>query len=321
MSRKPRIDYENAICHVMNRGNYRENIFQVGSSGKVFEKTLFEACGRFGWILHAYVVMSNHFHMALHTPDANLAKGMQWFQSTFGNRFNRLVNQRGHVFQGRYKALLIESHSYLFQVVNYIHLNPVRANIVEIDQLRTYRLSSFPKFFQKKRPACLQCQDWLALAGDLKPTAAGMRCYYQYLKLCHESDPQKQHAMYEQLCRGWYIGTREGKQAILKEISEGTVGQSSGIGRFGDAGGEVLLAQGLLRLGKTNKDLFLEGKCCEWKVDLASWIKSQCGVSNPWLSDHLHMGSIYTVSRVVAQENRRPKGRRKVWRTLLTAKR
>ena len=321
MPRKPRIEYENALYHVMNRGNYQDGIFQVNGSGGIFEKTLFEACGRFGWVLHAYVAMPNHYHLALRTPDANLSRGMQWFQSTFGNRFNHLINQRGHIFQGRYKALLIESNAYLLQVVNYIHLNPVRAHLTEIDRLRTYSLSSFPKFFLSNRPACLHCRDWLALAGDLKPTAAGLRSYHQYLKLCLESDPQKQHAKYEQLCRGWYIGTEEGKKEIIEEISEGAISPADDLGRFGDAAGEVLLTQGLVRLDKNREDMLEEGKCCEWKVVLASWIKSQCGVTNQWLSDHLHMGSIYTVSRVVAQENRRPKGRRKVWRKLRTAKR
>jgi putative transposase len=321
MPRKPRIQYEDAIYHVMNRGNYRDDIFLVKDSGAVFEKTLFEACGRFGWVLHAYIAMSNHYHIALQTPDANLARGMQWFQSTFGNRFNRLINQRGHIFQGRYKALLIESNHYLLQVVNYIHLNPVRASLVHINQLQNYPLSSFPKFFKKNRPVCLQCEDWLTLVGDLKPTAAGMRCYHQYLKFCHESNPEKQNAMYGRLCRGWYIGTKEGKKALVKKVSESSVAPGGGIGHFGDAGGEVLLTQGLLRLGKTNEDLITDGKCCEWKVALASWIKSQCGVSNQWLSDHLHMGSIYTISRVVAHENRRPKGRSKLWRKLPTAKR
>ena len=321
MPRKPRIEYEGAIYHVMNRGNYRGDIFLVNGSGEVFEKTMFETCYRFGWALHAYVAMSNHYHIALQTPDANLAKGMQWLQSTFGNRFNRLVNQRGHIFQGRYKALLIESNHYLLQVVNYIHLNPVRAGLVQVNQLQNYLLSSFPKFLRNNRPICLQCEEWLALVGDLKPTVAGMRRYYQYLKFCHETDPEEQNAMYEQLCRGWYIGTKEGKKTLLKKVSAEPAGQDGSVGRFGDEGGEVLLAQGLSSLNKTNEDIITDGKCCEWKVVLACWIKSQCGVSNQWLSDHLHMGSIYTISRVVAEENRRPKGHNKLWRKLLTAKR
>ena len=118
MPRKPRIEYEDAIYHVMNRGNYRDDIFLVKNSGAVFEKTLFETCGRFGWVLQAYIAMSNHYHLALQTPDTNLAKGMQWFQSTFGNRFNRLINQHGHIFQDRYKALLIESNQWLSDHLN-----------------------------------------------------------------------------------------------------------------------------------------------------------------------------------------------------------
>ena len=121
MPRQRRIEYEGALYHIMNRGNYREYIFEVSGAGGLFEQTLFEACHRFGWLLHAYVGMSNHFHIALETPEANLVRGMQWFSSTFGNRFNRLVRTPGHIFQGRYKSLLVEDDGYLLEVVNYIH--------------------------------------------------------------------------------------------------------------------------------------------------------------------------------------------------------
>lgn len=99
MPRKARIEYEDAIYHVLNRGNYREAFFPVGDAGQVFEETLFTAYTRFSWILHAYVILSNHFHIALETPEANLIRAMQWLGSTFGNRFNRLASQRGQVFQ------------------------------------------------------------------------------------------------------------------------------------------------------------------------------------------------------------------------------
>ena len=103
-----RIEYPDAIYHVINRGNYRHDVFGVDGSKLVFEETLFAACQRTGWRLHAYCLLDNHYHLALQTPDANLAVGMQWLQSTFANRFNRLVKQRGHVFQGRYKSLVVE---------------------------------------------------------------------------------------------------------------------------------------------------------------------------------------------------------------------
>ena len=130
MARKLRYEQENGLYHVINRGNYREAVF--GSEGAVhaFEKALGEAVQLHGWRLHAYVLMSNHFHLALETPVPNLAEGMHWLQSTFSTRFNRLRKENGHVFQGRYKSIAIENGESLSAVVDYIHLNPVRARIV-----------------------------------------------------------------------------------------------------------------------------------------------------------------------------------------------
>ncbi len=321
MPRRPRIQYEGAIYHVLNRGNYRDAIFSISDSGKLFEDVMFAACERFGWSVHAYVLLSNHFHIALETPDANLVRGMQWLQSTFGNRFNRLIREHGHIFQGRYKSLLIEDDGYLLQVVNYIHLNPVRCGLVSLDELRSHTLGSFPKFFSTKRPVCLSNERWLALAGNLRPTAAGMRSYHKYLAFVNESDPARQRVAHVDLCRGWFIGTRDGKKAILKDVAEGLLPVNSeiSVGRFGAEGAEALLSKGLARIGKTQGDIQASRKGCEWKVILASWIKSQCGVSNQWLSEHLLMGSPYYVSRLVSEEDRRPKGRRKYWRRLNSA--
>ena len=320
MPRKPRIEYEGAVYHVLNRGNYQEDLFSVDGSGGMFEEVLFAAASRFGWILHAYVIMSNHYHLAMETPEANLVVGMQWLQSTFGNRFNRLVRQRGHVFQGRYKALLVEDAGYLFQLVNYIHLNPVRAGVVGVDELRQHSLGSFPKFFRKKRPACLANRNWLALAGNLQPTAGGMRQYHKYLAMHYERNRQKQRRLHDELCRGWFVGTREGKEAILKDIDEGKVEGNSGLARFGKEGAGLLLTRGLARLGKTVEDLRNDLKGAVWKVVLASWIKSQCGVSNQWLSEQLHMGNMHNVSRMISQELKAPQKRRKLWRQLRSAK-
>ena len=116
MPRKPRIEYAGAIYHVLNRGNYRQDLFTVSGSAAAFERVLIDSCARFGWRLYAYVVLSNHFHLCLKTVDANFVTGMQWLQSTFANRFNRFVHERGHVFQGRYQALLVEEGESLLRV-------------------------------------------------------------------------------------------------------------------------------------------------------------------------------------------------------------
>jgi len=207
-------------------------------------------------------------------------------------------------------------------VVNYIHLNPVRAGLETVATLKDYSLSSFPKFFRRKRPLCLDPSDWLSTAGHLKPTPAGMRAYHQYLAFAVEGDAAKRDELYRQLCRGWYIGTREGKNALLKDLQRGLSHHNSESGRhgFGDDMAEVLLAKGLKRLGKTPQDLKLDRKLMPWKVVLASWIKEQCGVTNRWFSQTMHMGSIYNISRALTEERKQANRRKGNWRKLKTAK-
>jgi putative transposase len=86
MSRKLRLEYPEACYHVINRGNYRRNLFTGEGSAEAFERTLFEACARFGWRLHAFIIMSNHFHLAVETPEPNLSDGMKWLQGTWAMR-------------------------------------------------------------------------------------------------------------------------------------------------------------------------------------------------------------------------------------------
>jgi REP element-mobilizing transposase RayT len=143
MARKLRLEFPGALYHIINRGNYRRWIFEAASTRTAFEACLFEACERGGWLLHAFVLMGNHYHLAVETPEGNLVAGMQWLQATFANRFNRLRRENGHLFQGRYKSLLLEGGSVLGAVCDYIHLNPVRAGVVPVTQLSTYRHGSY----------------------------------------------------------------------------------------------------------------------------------------------------------------------------------
>ncbi|MDQ8209749.1 transposase, partial [Coraliomargarita sp. SDUM461003] len=98
-----------AVYYVISQRNYRKESFLKANTGEAFEGCLFKAVERCGWKLHAYVIMSNHYHLALETPEPNLVEGMKWLQSTFSTRFNRLRKERGHVFQRRYKAILLGS--------------------------------------------------------------------------------------------------------------------------------------------------------------------------------------------------------------------
>src|SRR5688572_8608831 len=143
MARKLRLEFPGAIYHVINRGNYRAWIFGDSGARSAFQSCLFEACERSQWLLHAFVIMGNHFHLAVETPQGNLVAGMQWLQSTFATRFNRWRREHGHLFQGRYKSLFVEKGLALGQLCHYIHLNPVRAKLVDVAHLASYVHSSY----------------------------------------------------------------------------------------------------------------------------------------------------------------------------------
>ncbi len=108
MARKLRMEEAGATYHVINRGNYRRDLFESAGSARAFLETLFEAAGKFQWHVHGYVLMRNHFHLAVETLEPTLGEGMHWLQGTMAVRFNRFRAEQGHLFQGRYKAMPIE---------------------------------------------------------------------------------------------------------------------------------------------------------------------------------------------------------------------
>jgi len=131
MPRQLRVEFPGALYHVMSRGDRREAIFLDDVDRQDFLKTLAEACQKTGWQVHAYCLMNNHFHLVMETPDANLVEGMRWLLSAYTIRLNHRHKLFGHVFSGRYKALLVEGgNGYLKTVCDYVHLNPVRAGLL-----------------------------------------------------------------------------------------------------------------------------------------------------------------------------------------------
>ena len=141
MARKPRVEFPGAFYHVTARGNAQADIFHSDDDRLDFLQILADVIERCGWVLHSYCLMTNHYHLLIETPEANLGKGMQLLGGTYTHRFNRRNKRVGHVFQGRYKAVIVEKESHLLEVSRYIVLNPVKAGMVKsaID----YRWSSF----------------------------------------------------------------------------------------------------------------------------------------------------------------------------------
>jgi REP element-mobilizing transposase RayT len=178
MPRKIRVEYPGAIYHVLSRGDRREDIFYDDVDRQDFLKTLGEACQKTGFQVHAYCLMRNHFHLVVETPNANLVAGMRWLLSSYTLRLNHRRKLCGHVFSGRYKALIVDGsgEGYLRTVCDYVHLNPVRARLLGAeDRLLAYPWSSLLWYLAaaKHRPEWMRVDRLLGEHGIGADTASG----------------------------------------------------------------------------------------------------------------------------------------------------
>jgi REP element-mobilizing transposase RayT len=150
MARAWRIEYEGAYYHLLSRGNERRDIFRSDADRRMFLDTLSESCERFDFELFAYVLMPNHYHLLIRTRQANLSRAMQWFSGTYTRRFNNRHARSGHLFQGRFKSMLVQNDAYVLQLSCYIHRNPLRAGLVQ--RLADYPWSSYLAYAYSSRP-------------------------------------------------------------------------------------------------------------------------------------------------------------------------
>lgn len=312
MARKLRLEFPGACYHVINRGNYRSDIFKSEATKAAFAACLFEAAIKSNWLLHAFVVMRNHYHLALETPEGNLVSGMHWLQCTFATRFNRLRNERGHLFQGRYKALLVEEGDPLGMVCDYIHLNPVRAGILPVTRLEEYRHSSYWYLRRPgQRPPFLRLDLVLAAAGQLADTPAGWTSYGDFLAWQAAEGPHGRSAAYASLSRGWALGSTGFKAALIKDhalAATARAWESEGAKEVRQQSWEHACRLGLKALKRTVADLTSAPKAAPWKIALAIHLKERTQASNDWIGKRLSMGSAKYVSHLVSMA-RRPAAR------------
>jgi len=155
MSRAWRIEYEGAYYHLMSRGNDGQDIYLSDDDRRLFLETLSEMSARFEVNIFAYVLMPNYYHLLVQTRLANLKKAMQWMGSTYTRRFNNRHTKTGHLFQGRYKSILVQNDAYVMRLSCYIHRNPLRAGIVK--RLIDYSWSSYGVYAYGRKPP-----EWLS---------------------------------------------------------------------------------------------------------------------------------------------------------------
>ncbi|MBN4077154.1 transposase [Mariprofundus ferrooxydans] len=159
MARPLRVEYPGALYHITSRGNAQADIFLDDEDREMFLHTFAGVVSRFAWVCHAYCLMGNHYHLVIETPAANLCAGMRQLNGVYTQRFNRKHQHVGHIFQGRYKSILVERDAYLLELCRYVVLNPVRANVVK--GVHQWLWSSYGATAGvAKTPDCL-CVDWL----------------------------------------------------------------------------------------------------------------------------------------------------------------
>jgi putative transposase len=318
MPRQVRFQYPGAMYHVMARGNRGERIVRDDEDRDRFIETLGEACAKTGWRVHAWVLMDNHYHAVIETPRANLVAGMRWFQNTYTRRFNTRHRLWGHLYSGRYKAVPVEgrefgSGAYLINLIDYIHLNPLRAGLIDSgapQNLTNYRWSSLASGYlvaQRKRPQWLTTEARLMLVGQ-KDSAKGRKNYLGHLEQLghqHKGMPAMPVAESGQstLKRGWYLGTERFKEFLLSRAYRQGVKRKrdfrgSEMGKdHAEAEAEELLRKGL-KAQKLSKELVdrLPGSD-KRKVAIAATILNETTVSQGWVAKHLQMKSAANVSQ------------------------
>jgi len=192
MARPIRVEFEGAVYHITARGNERRRTFWDDEDRKLFLATLEQTVQQYGLRVHGYCLMPNHYHLLVETPRGNLSRAVGWLQTTYTIRFNRRHRRCGHLFQGRFKAHLVEADSYAMALIRYVHLNPVRPRNKSAavpkehrEALENYSWSSHRCFLGLTQPPGWLSVDWLSYFGRTRAVAqAG---YAQFVEEAFES--------------------------------------------------------------------------------------------------------------------------------------
>ncbi len=212
MARPLRLELSGGLYHVTSRGNGREDIYLTDADRLAWIDVLAQVCDRFNWVCHAWCQMSNHYHLLIETPEANLAQGMRQLNGVYTQRFNRAHDRVGHVFQGRYKAILVEKDNYLLELARYVVLNPLRAKIVK--RLETWPWSSYlATCGHVDAPHWLNA-DWI-LGQFSTQRAAAIRKYIQFV---HEG--ARLPSVWAQLQGQIYLGSESFVKAMQKQVDK-----------------------------------------------------------------------------------------------------
>jgi hypothetical protein len=250
--------------------------------------------------------MPNHFHLVVETPRGGLVAGMKWWLGTYTLRFNRRHRVFGHLFSGRYKALIVDGSGsgYLKTVCDYVHLNPVRAGLVKSDErLSAYVWSSWPEYLKAptRRWPWLRVDRLLGEYRIPKDNPAGRRRLEEALEARRQAEDGGE---FNAIRRGWFLGDQERKEELLVQMGAGMKEHHGGAERRESAEelAERMVREGLRRLGWEEEELTRRHKGDVEKVALAKQLRKETTVTLKWIARRLGMGSASMVAHCLRGE-------------------
>ncbi|MCF7849809.1 MAG: transposase, partial [Kiritimatiellales bacterium] len=294
--------------------NQSRNIFNTQDDADLFVRCLGEMCARNETVVHAWCLMNNHYHLLLETPQGNLVDAMKWFQGTFTQRYNARHKLWGHLFQGRYKAKVIddEDAAYFRVVSEYVHLNPADARIVKPGYLSDYPWSSYPLYLKSasKRP------DWMEVLAVFNAceipndSLKSRQAYEAYMNLRHESLVlnemcAEEIADWNHMERGWVHGSnvfRARMTACLEDQGKShlkSLVDAEQKRDISEASAEAVVLKCLDYFGIQLGELPRMAKSAPEKMLIAGLLRYHYPVRAEWVSEQLVMGHFTTVSRAM----------------------
>ncbi|MBX9742971.1 MAG: transposase [Chthoniobacterales bacterium] len=303
MPRQLRIEYEGAIYHVMNRGDQGENIFFDDEDRRKFLAMLARTCIKAGWQVHAYCLMSNHFHLVIETPQPTLVDGMKWLLGVYTQSFNKRHQKRGHLFAGRYKSLIVDGSDdyYLRTVCDYVHLNPARAHLFKQGELlESYPWSSLGDYL--KPPS--QRASWLRvdrLLGEYqleKDDLSSRREFARLLNARCSLEIEGREVAYKTIRRSWKFGAVDFTERLVEKM--GFVPKKENhfaieLRETMEVKAQRIIKEQLNAFKLNFEDLVFLPCMDPLKVEIAQLLRAQTTLSLKWIADQLKAGTVETL--------------------------
>lgn len=298
MARRRRLISNQGAYHVYNRAELGQPIFETDAAKQVFLESLLITTHRFGWELPAYAIMTNHFHLVVTTPRGNLSEGMHALQSAFANKHKVFRGSPGHVFQSRYGSAHCPAGPSAARKIDYVHLNPVRAGIVTLEELRDYPWTSYRLIRRPELRGLVTIGQALGSIFGLRDDPAGWDAYEERLRfaLATEERPATDEELFG-LVRKEKAGRKIGDISL-----PAVVGKSHEMMRKEEeARWEELFKAELSAAGRHPDELTTLPHSQAWKLSLARRVRANHGIPASWIARRMGFNSEAYLRKLLAQ--------------------